>query len=129
MTRRLITVSAVVAASAVVLPAFAAGERDETDSADAKPRLSIDLQPVAVVGTGFKPGETVRIIVRGTAVGSSRSSKASAAGRISVRFPGVRLDECRPGHLIIVTAIGDKGSRAQVRRMPPACGIDPGRAP
>jgi hypothetical protein len=129
MTRRLIAASAVVAAGAVVLTAFAAGQRGETDSADAKPRLSVDLAPFAVAGTGFKPGETVRITVRGTTVGSSRSSKASAAGRISVRFPGVDLDQCGRGHLIIVTAIGDKGSRAQVRRMPPACGMDPGRAP
>jgi hypothetical protein len=128
MTRRLIAASAVVAAGAVVLTAFAAGQRGETGSAAAKPRLSVDLAPFAVAGTGFKAGETVRIIVRGTAVGS-RSSKASAAGRISVRFPGVRLDDCRPGQLLIVTAVGDKGSRAQLRRMPAACGIDPGRAP
>jgi hypothetical protein len=129
MTRRLIAASAVVAAGAVVLTALAAGQRGETDSAATKPRLSVDLAPFAVAGTGFKAGETVRISVRGTAVGSSRSSKASAAGRISVRFPGVRVEECRPGQLLIVTAVGDKGSRAQLRRMPAACGIDPGRAP
>jgi hypothetical protein len=129
VTRRLVAASAVVATGAVVLTAFAAGQRGETGTADAKPRLSVDLAPFAVAGTGFRPGETVRVIVRGAAVGSSRSSKASAAGRISVRFPGVRLDECRPGQLLIVTAVGDKGSRAQLRRLPAACGIDPGRAP
>jgi hypothetical protein len=129
VTRRLVAASAVVAAGAVVLTALAAGQRGETGNADAKPRLSVDLAPFAVAGTGFRPGETVRIIVRGTSIGSSRSSKASAAGQIIVRFPGVRVDQCRPGHLIIVTAIGDKGSRAQLRRMPAACGIDPGRAP
>jgi hypothetical protein len=129
MRRRLIAASAVVAAGAVILTALAAAQRGETEGTDAKPRLSIDLAPFAVAGTGFKPGETVRITVRGTTVGSSRSSKASAGGRISVRFPGVHLDQCGRGHLIIVTAIGDKGSRAQVRRMPPACGMDPGRAP
>jgi hypothetical protein len=126
MTRRLIAASAVVAAGAVVLTAFAAGQRGETGSTQAKPRLSVDLAPLAVGGTGFQPGETVRILVRGVAV-PSRSVKASAAGRISMSYPGARMQQCRG--LLIVTAIGDRGSRAQFRRMPAACGIDPGRAP
>ena len=128
MTRRLIAASAVFAAGAVVLAAFAAGQQGGSGSADAKPRLSVDLAPLAIAGTGFQPGENVRIIVRGT-TGASRTAKASAAGRISMRFPGMRLDQCRRAGLIVITAIGDKGSRAQFRRMPPACGIDPGRAP
>jgi hypothetical protein len=126
MTRRLIAASAVFAAGAVIVTAFAAGQQGDSDSAGAKPRLSIDLSPLAVGGTGFKPGETVRITVRGLSV-PTRSVKASAAGRISMRFPGARMGDCP--RLVIVTAIGDKGSRAQFRRMPPACGIDPGRAP
>jgi hypothetical protein len=117
--------SAVFAAGAVVLAALAAGQRGDADGSSAKPRLSVDLAPFAVGGSGFRAGETVRITVRG-AVASSRKAKASAAGRISVRFPGLRVDDCRPGFLII-TATGDMGSRAQLRRMPPACGIDPGR--
>jgi hypothetical protein len=126
MKRRLAATTVVLAAGAVVLAALAAGERGETDSAAAKPRLSVDLTPLVVVGTGFKAGETVRVTVRGVAL-ASRSDKASAAGRISVRFPGARLEQC-PKYLVI-TATGDKGSRAQVRRMPPACGLDPGREP
>jgi hypothetical protein len=128
MTRRLIAGSLVLAAGAVVLTAFAAAQQGDSGNTAAKPRLSVDLAPLAVAGTGFQPGESVRISVRGTA-GGSRTVKASSAGRINMRFPGMRLDQCRPGGLIIVTAIGDKGSRAQFRRMPPACGIDPGRAP
>jgi hypothetical protein len=127
MTRRLIATSVVVAAGAVVLVALAAGERGENRAA-AKPRLNVDsLTPLVVYGTGFRAGETVRFMVRGAATGSSRRGQASAGGRITVRFPALRLDQC-PSYLII-TAIGDKGSRAQLRRMPPACGIDPGRAP
>ena len=126
MTRRLAATSVVLAVGAVLLAAIAAGERGDTGSTSAKPRLSVDLAPFAVGGTGFQPGETVRIMVRG-GVASSRTAKANAAGRISMRFPGVRVEQC--AKLLIVTAIGDKGSRAQVRRMPAACGLDPGRAP
>jgi hypothetical protein len=126
MTRRLIAASALLAAGAVVLTALAAGQRDETGDTQAKPRLSVDLAPLAVGGTGFRPGETVRIIVRGMGV-PAKSVKASAAGRLSVRFPGVAVGLCP--RLLIVTAIGSEGSRAQFRRMPAACGIDPGRAP
>lgn len=126
MTRRLAAASAVFAAGAVLLAAIAAGERGDAGSTGAKPRLSVDLTPFAVGGIGFQPGETVRILVRGGAA-SSRTAKANAAGRISMRFPGVRIEQCPK--LLVVTAIGDKGSRAQVRRMPAACGLDPGRAP
>jgi hypothetical protein len=122
MRRWLIATSA-VAAGAVTLAALAAGQRGDTGSA-AKPRLSVDFTPFVVAGSGFRAGETVRVIVRG-AVASTRTAKASGAGRISVRFPGLG-DDC-PRYLII-TATGDKGSRAQFRRMPPACGNDPGRA-
>jgi hypothetical protein len=126
MTRRIVAASAVFAAGAVVLAAIATGERGDAGSTGATPRLSVDLRPLAVGGTGFRPSETVRITVRGD-VASSRTAKANAAGRISMRFPGVRVEQCPK--LLIVTAIGDKGSRAQVRRMPAACGLDPGRAP
>jgi hypothetical protein len=125
MTRRLAGMSAVFAAGAVVLAALAAGQRGDADGSAAKPRLNVDsFTPLVVYGTGFRAGENVRFMVRGAATGSRRA-QASAGGRLSMRFPGVRLDQC-PSFLII-TAIGDKGSRAQVRRMPPACGIDPGR--
>lgn len=126
MTKRLAATSAVLAAGAVVLTALAAGQRGGADSSAAKPRLSVDLTPFVVAGSGFRPGETVRVTVRG-AVAASRSDKASAAGRIMVRFSGVMHDQCP--RLLIITATGDKGSRAQLRRMPPACGLDPGRAP
>jgi hypothetical protein len=126
MTRRLVAMSAVFAAGAVVLAALAAGQRGGADGGAAKPRLGVDLAPFAVGGSGFRAGETVRITVRGAAA-SSRKAKANAAGQFSMRFPGLSVGGCRPGFLII-TATGDMGSRAQVRRMPPACGIDPGRA-
>jgi hypothetical protein len=127
MTRRLAATSAVLAVGAVVLAALAAGQRGDADSAVAKPRLSVSLTPLAVAGSGFRAGETVRVTVRGAAIASSRTDKANAAGQISVRFSGLRLEQC-PDFLII-TARGNKGSQAQLRRMPPACGIDPGRAP
>jgi hypothetical protein len=127
MKRRLAATSAAFAAGAVVLAAaLAAAERGATEGAAAKPRLSVDLTPFVVGGSGFKPGERVRVTVRG-GVASSGRDKASAAGRISVRFSGLRLEQC--SGLLIITAKGDKGSRAQMRRMPSVCGTDPGRAP
>jgi NhaP-type Na+/H+ or K+/H+ antiporter len=127
MTRRLALTSAVFAgAAAVLLAALAAAERGDSEGAATKPRLSVDLTPLVVAGSGFQAGETVRVTVRGVAV-PSRSDKASAAGRISVRFPGVSLEQCPK--FLVITATGDKGSRAQLRRMPAACGLDPGRAP
>jgi hypothetical protein len=124
MRRWLIATGAIVAAGAVTLAALAAGERSDNDSAAAKPRLTVDFTPFVVVGTGFRAGETVRVVVRG-ALASTRTAKAGGAGRFSVRFPGL-IDDCP--RFLIVTATGDKGSRAQLRRMPPACGIDPGPA-
>jgi hypothetical protein len=124
MTRRLVATSAVVVAGAAFLVAIAAGQRDDAGSAAGKPRLSVDFSPFAVGGSGFRPGETVRVMVRGAAA-PTRTVKANAAGQISVRFPGLS-DDCP--RFLIITAIGDKGSRAQIRRMPPACGLDPGRA-
>jgi hypothetical protein len=127
MTRKLAATTTVFAVGAVVaVAAFAAGQRDDADSAGGKPRLSVDLAPLVVGGSGFRPGETVRITVRGVAV-APRTDTASVAGRISVRFPGVRLLQCPK--LLIITATGNKGSRAQLRRMPTACGLDPGRVP
>ena len=112
-----------VAAGAVVLTALAAGQRGDAGDGGAKPRLSVDLTPFVVGGSGFRPGETVRVAVRGGPE-SSRTANASSGGRITVRFPGVGLQCPR---FLIITATGDKGSRAQLRMMPPACGIDPGR--
>lgn len=67
--------------------------------------LSIkSMSPLTVAGSGFKPGESVRISGAGT-----KRVAASRRGAFSVRLPGV--DPC--GSLTIV-AVGTKGSRASM---------------
>jgi hypothetical protein len=86
----------------------------------------VTLRPFVVVGSGFRAGETVRITVRADAGAGSKRDAASAAGRIGVRFAGLRLGRC-PEY--VVAARGDKGSSAHLRSVPRACGIDPRRPP
>jgi hypothetical protein len=62
------------------------------------------LQPVAIiVGAGFKPHESVRLMGVTT-----KRVRASAAGRFTVRIRGA--DPCS----ISISAVGSKGSRASV---------------
>jgi hypothetical protein len=93
----------------------------------AKPRLRVvDLTPFAVVGTGFRAGETVRVTVRAEGDSSSASDEAGTTGRISVRFPRMKLGSC-PTY--VIAARGDKGSRAGLRSIPRPCGVAPRNAP
>ena len=61
------------------------------------------LRPLVVVGTGFKPGESVRI----SGATATRTMSASRAGGFTARFRGV--DPCGS---LTVTAVGSMGSRA-----------------
>ena len=121
MTRRLSTTSVVLAATAVLLAGHAAG------GPAAKPQLAVvSLSPFVVVGSGFHAGETVRVTVRANAGAASKRDAASRAGRIGVRFAGLRLGRC-PEYIVV--ARGDKGSSAHLRSLPRACGIDPRPTP
>jgi hypothetical protein len=93
----------------------------------AKPRLRVtDLTPFAVVGTGFRAGETVRVTVRGEGDSVSATDEAGAGGRIAVRFPRMKLGKC-PTY--VIAARGNKGSRAGLRSVPRPCGIAPRNVP
>ena len=61
------------------------------------------LRPLVVVGTGFKPGESVRI----SGATTTRTMSAGRAGSFTARFRGV--DPCGS---LTVTAVGSMGSRA-----------------
>ncbi|MDQ3778209.1 MAG: hypothetical protein M3310_05000 [Actinomycetota bacterium] len=69
------------------------------------------LRPLVVVGSGFKPHETVRI--GGVA---SRTVAADRAGSFTARFRGV--DPCGS---ITLTAVGSRGSRASFNFSALAC--------
>ena len=74
------------------------------------------MRPLAVLGSGFHAGETVRVSVR-TDEGADEKRSGRPAGRIDVRFPKLKLRRC-PTY--IISARGDEGSRADAaQRAPP----------
>jgi hypothetical protein len=95
---------------------------DAGGSTAAKPQLRIaTMRPLAVIGTGFRSGEAVRVAARTDAGAGSRSDDAGAAGRIDVRFPRLKLRRCAT---YVISASGDEGSLATLRSVPQPCGID-----
>ena|SRR6266536_3175129 len=87
------------------------------------PKLMIAAtSPVVVIGTGFEPRETVRVVVRADEGPFAKSGTATATGKIAMRFATLRLDRCDD---FVVVATGNKGSTVRLLRVPPACGIDP----
>ena len=112
-----------VALVTFVCLAFAAGPGAASPAGTGKPQLRVvTLRPLAVAGTGFHDGETVRVSARTDAGAGTRSDEAGAAGRIDVRFPKLKLKRC-PTY--VISARGDEGSRAALRSIPQPCGIDP----
>jgi hypothetical protein len=111
-------------AAVVLFPAYALSDAGggTSPAAAAKTRLHVvTLRPLAVLGTGFHAGESVRVTVRTDAGAGARSDEAGAAGRIGVRFPRLKLGRC-PTY--VISARGDEGSRATLRSVPRPCGID-----
>jgi hypothetical protein len=81
----------------------------------------VSLHPFAVAGSGFRAGEHVRVTVRAEGAAAARSDDADSRGRIGVRFRAMTLGDC-PTY--VVSASGDKGSRAGLRSVPRPCGAD-----
>jgi hypothetical protein len=106
----------------VLVLAFSTGGAADQDAA-AKPRLRVAPAPFSVVGAGFKPGETVRVSVHAGDRDAAKTVVASASGAFAVGFARLKLGECQD---YIVSARGDKGSRAARRSVPRLCGADPG---
>lgn len=82
----------------------------EDDVAATKPTARATLtissmQPLEVIGRGFKPGERV-VVSTGT---KRKSVTANSRGRFVVRFAALR---CAGGTIV---AVGSKGSRASTR--------------
>jgi hypothetical protein len=82
----------VLAAAAILL---ASSFTTPSVAEQAKPQLRVvTLSPFVVVGTGFRPGETVRVNVRTEAGAASRKDVAGRRGGIDVRFARLKLDNC-----------------------------------
>jgi hypothetical protein len=105
--------------AAVLLPAYAIAEGQ---GAATKPQLRVlGTKPLAVVGTGFGAGEAVRVSARTDDGDGSKLRAAGATGRVVVRFPKLNLGRCST---YVISARGNRGSRATLRSVPPPCGID-----
>jgi hypothetical protein len=83
-----------------------------------KPALRpLDLDPLTLRGTAFKPGERVKLLLSAPPVSRTKAVRAGELGRFRVVFaiaPG-RCDA------VVVQAIGSRGSRATFRRDAPDC--------
>jgi hypothetical protein len=108
----------------LLLPGYAAAAGRQADSPASTVRAQLrvaDLRPLAVSGSGFRAGETVRVTAITDAGAGAKSAETGAAGRFGMRFPKLKLDGC-PNYLI--SARGDKGSRTTLRSVPRPCGAD-----
>lgn len=104
---------ALVATLAVflLLPAAASSGRGSTPATVLR---IADVTPFVVRGSGFRPHERVRVVLK-TKARRVKTVLATATGTFRVRFVGVSLRAC-VGYL--VRATGNKGSRAYVRQVP-----------
>jgi hypothetical protein len=90
-------------------------------SPTARPKLqAVDLQPLVVRGTAFRPYERVKLILSAD-VAAGRILKASATGRFVTRFRAVSVGPCDG---FVLQAFGSRGSRAKLERLTPDC-IEP----
>jgi hypothetical protein len=90
-------------------------------SPTARPKLqAIDLQPLVVRGTAFRPYERVKLILSAD-VPAGRILKASADGRFLTRLGAVSVGRCEG---FVLQAFGSRGSRAKLERLAPDC-IEP----
>jgi hypothetical protein len=90
-------------------------------SAQAAERPGLRLmktRPVQVHGSGFAPGERVRVVLHAGASAATRRAGASAAGGFTVTFRGTSIGVCVPLNIV---ATGSAGSRARLLRRNPEC--------
>jgi hypothetical protein len=82
------------------------------------PAISVTrIIPITVTGTGFKPAERVKVVVRSPAV-HQKTVTASRRGRFTVIFR-TATNKCTAIHAL---ATGNKGSRATAY-VPPSCQV------
>ncbi len=109
--------TSVVAALALVASACGqAAEPSSSKSSVARPQLApVQQRPLTVKGTGFQPGEKVRLAAKGLE-SSYAHATADAAGTFEATFHGV--DGCDS---VTVSAVGSKGSRTDFNLSQIAC--------
>jgi hypothetical protein len=75
-------------------------------------------RPVEVHGSGFAPGERVRVVLHAGAAAAAERITASGAGGFNVTFRDTKLAGCVP---LSIAATGSAGSRARLLRRNPQC--------
>jgi hypothetical protein len=90
---------------------------DTTTAGKARLRL-LDSAPVIVRGTGFAAGESVSVSVRGLGAMTRKSVTAGRRGGWTATFRNRAYQRCSG---LIVSALGNRGSRAGLRLPPALC--------
>jgi hypothetical protein len=104
-----------IVAFLVLAPAGAAAQK----SAAGKAKLRVmSSAPLKVKGMGFASGERVLVRIRGKAVITRKRATASRSGVWVLSFPGLAYERCSA---LIVTAVGNRGSRAGMKLPQPLC--------
>ena len=85
------------------------------DSAGAASLRLLKSNPVSVRASGFRSGESVRIMVRAGQRTTRSSERADRHGRFTATFRGITAPACVS---LVVTARGADGSLAVFRRFP-----------
>jgi hypothetical protein len=76
-----------ISALALVLPTLAI--------AAPRPALrAVSSLPLTLTGSGFRPGEQVRVAIEIGSLHTSRPARATMHGAFTLRLPGVRLNYC-----------------------------------
>jgi hypothetical protein len=114
MRRAAFALALPVALAATVLAPTGAGQTA------ARPSLQLmDTAALTVRGTGFRAREHVRLVVRAPGL-VTRNTTAGTGGGFTMRLAGMSAGSCTG---FSVTATGDQGSRATLKRAPGQCAL------
>jgi hypothetical protein len=111
----------VICVAALVAAISTAGALAASDGG-AKIRPTVRLvnnAPLTIVGSHFRAGELVRIVVRGSQA-TQRRARAARTGTFKVVLETWTMDRC--GTPLVIQAVGARSGLAAVKELPqPAC--------
>jgi hypothetical protein len=110
--------SPLLAGVLVLLALIPAGAAVDTTAAGKARLRLVDPAPVTVRGTGFAAGESVSVSVRGLGGMTRKNVTAGRLGGWTVTFRNRAYQRCGG---LIVSALGNRGSRAGLKLPPALC--------
>jgi hypothetical protein len=111
----------VICVAALVAATSTAGALAASDGgARTRPTLRlVNTAPLTIVGSHFRAGELVRIVVRGSQP-TQRRARAARTGTFRVVLETWTMDRC--GTPLVIQAIGARSGLAALKELPqPAC--------